>query len=408
MPFFNSFCFSYISRSHLLIHSPCLRPPMFELRPDLWRNSPNVRDVESQQGNYYGSGCLAKKCCLRSPRSYFNQNTTPASHIPSHTPRSYWNTDTSDTSVHRPHNRLHELPRLPSSALLYPPPTIPLPLPAVAPLNIPSPYSLNPRLFLEPAKNQRVICSLQKSHTSPKPLRHPEEKRLVSQYDKYMDHDFTTLLGFFPLPPSYIPHHDATRSPTYHCPPLTPKPRLFALNSTTSNMNDLEQTVSDLEVTDDEFWSDACPWEQEFNPTNLSSQNRKKLTTMNRAFDIVSQCEWIMKNTPRIDADSLANIAEASDPSIGADDRSTDSASFSMSPMLVESHPFPLTPKAHAQNPEPIPSQYLISEFANFPDEILADDERDDEIDHQQSHIVKRTRAIRHRHARTRPKTTTQ
>ncbi|KAG0335178.1 hypothetical protein BG000_007732, partial [Podila horticola] len=112
---------------------------------------------------------------------------------------------------------------------------------------------------------------------------------------------------------------------------------------------------------------------------------------MNRAFDIVSLCEWIMKNTPRIDADSLANIAEASDPSIGADDRSTDSASFSMSPILVESHPFPLNPKAHAQNPEPTPSQYLISEFANFPDEILADNERDDEINHQQSHIAKRT-----------------
>ncbi|KAF9292392.1 hypothetical protein BGZ74_000241 [Mortierella antarctica] len=162
-------------------------------------------------------------------------------------------------------------------------------------------------------------------------------------------------------------------------------------------MSELEQTLSDLEDSDEEFtclpdpaWSAACPWEQELNPANLSSQNRKRLTAMNRAFDVVYQCEWIMKNTSHIDPDLLADLSEASDSSLGADDRSPDSSSLSLPLMSVESHPFLLSPKSHAQNPEPTPSQYLVSERANFPDEILADDERDDEIDHQQRHNLKR------------------
>ncbi|KAG0354066.1 hypothetical protein BG005_006765 [Podila minutissima] len=162
-------------------------------------------------------------------------------------------------------------------------------------------------------------------------------------------------------------------------------------------MSELEQTLSDFEDSDEEFtclpdptWSAACPWEQELNPANLSSQNRKRLTAMNRAFDVVYQCEWIMKNTSHIDPDLLADLSEASDSSLGADDRSPDSSSLSLPLMSVESHPFLLSPKAHAQNPEPTPSQYLVSERANFPDEILADDERDYEIDHQQRHNLKR------------------
>ncbi|KAF9332601.1 hypothetical protein BG006_004524, partial [Podila minutissima] len=162
-------------------------------------------------------------------------------------------------------------------------------------------------------------------------------------------------------------------------------------------MSELEQKLSDLDDSDEEFtclldpaWSAACPWEQELNPTNLSSQNRKRLMAMNCAFDVVYQCEWIMKNTSHINPDSLGDQSNTSDSILGADDRSPDSASLLLPPMSVESHSFLLSPKAHAQNPEPTPSQYLVSERANFPDEILADDERDDGVDRQQRHNLKR------------------
>ncbi|KAG0087929.1 hypothetical protein BGZ93_010672 [Podila epicladia] len=110
---------------------------------------------------------------------------------------------------------------------------------------------------------------------------------------------------------------------------------------------------------------------------------------MNHTFDVVYQCEWIMKNSSHIFPDSLADLPE-SDSSFCADDRSSDSASLSLPPISIESHPFLLSPKAHAQNPKPTSSQYLTSECDNFPDEILADDERD-KINRQQRHSFKRT-----------------
>ncbi|KFH62935.1 hypothetical protein MVEG_11459 [Podila verticillata NRRL 6337] len=153
--------------------------------------------------------------------------------------------------------------------------------------------------------------------------------------------------------------------------------------------------LSDLEDSDGEFtclpdpaWSDICPWEQELNPTNLSSRSRKLLRAMNQAFDIVNQCEWIMKSTSRLDPDSLAVMSEASDPNIGPDDR--DLRSPSLSPLSA--CPFPLSPKARTQL-EPTPSQYLMSELRNFPDKILADDERDNVIKSQPLHILRRTRS---------------
>lgn len=189
-----------------------------------------------------------------------------------------------------------------------------------------------------------------------------------------------------------MPQHVSTR-PVYH-PPLTPRPQPIALNNT-ANRNDLEQMLSDLEDSDGEFtclpdpaWSDVCPWEQELNPTNLSTQDRKSLRAMNQAFDIVNQCEWIMKSTSRLDPDSLAVMSEASDPNIGPDDHELRSPSLSP----VSACSFPLSLKAHTQS-EPTPSQYLLSELNNFPDEILADDERDNEIKSQPLHILKRTRS---------------
>ncbi|KAF9378873.1 hypothetical protein CPC16_011077 [Podila verticillata] len=153
--------------------------------------------------------------------------------------------------------------------------------------------------------------------------------------------------------------------------------------------------LSDLEDSDGEFtclpdpaWSDICPWEQELNPTNLSSRSRKSLRAMNQAFDIVNQCEWIMKSTSRLDPDSLAVMSEVSDPNIGPDDR--DLRSPSLSPLSA--CPFPLSPKARTQL-EPTPSQYLMSELRNFPDEILADDERDNVINSQPLHILRRIRS---------------
>ncbi|KAG0027383.1 hypothetical protein BGZ82_009020 [Podila clonocystis] len=301
-----------------------------------------------------------------------------------------------DTPAHKTHSRSYQLPRLPSSALPHPPPTIPLPLLDIAPPKTSSPYPPNPRLFLELAKNQRVICSVQRSY-APKSQRHLEDKNLSSQYGTYMDYDFSTLLGLFPRPPSYIHHHATTRPPIYHRSPLTPGPRPLSFNNTATNKVELEQTLSELEDSDDEFtclpdptWSIACPWEQELNPTNLSSQDRKRLTAMNRAVDVVYQREWIMKNISYIEPDSLASLSEASDPNNGPDDRSPDFASLSLPPISVESHAFLSSPKAHSQNPEHTSSQYLTFECANFPDDILADDERDDEIDPQQPRNLKR------------------
>ncbi|KAG0016444.1 hypothetical protein BGZ81_011197 [Podila clonocystis] len=301
-----------------------------------------------------------------------------------------------DTLARKSHSRSYQLPRLPSSALPHPPPTIPLPLLNIAPPKTSSPYPLNPRICLEPAKNQRVIDIVQRSYTS-KSQRHSEDKKPSSKYASYMDHDFSTLIGLFPRPPSYLHHHATTRSPIYHRSPLTPGPRSLSINNTATSKVELEQTLSELDDSDDEFTclpdptlSDTCPWEQELNPTNLSSQDRKRLTAMNRAFDVVNQYEWITKNLSYIDADSLANLYEASDPNNGPDDRSPDVASLSLPPISVESHAFLSSPKANAQNPEPTPHQYLTFECSNLPDEILADDERYDEIDPQQPRNLKR------------------